>query len=81
MSCMRDPYRSDRSRPLYCNNIQTALKEILSKVNPSDTKALQAASKKARDLILSSEIPDNLAQGITSACKKLSAIYKEKKAM
>ncbi|NDE82437.1 MAG: phosphoenolpyruvate synthase [Chlamydiia bacterium] len=61
------------------NDIQTALKEILSKVNPSDTKALQAASKKARDLILSSEIPDDLAQGITSAYKKLSAIYKEKK--
>ncbi len=55
-----------------------ALKTLLEKLNHKDSKSLASVGQKAREIILSCEIPKDLQKEITEAYRKLSSEYKLK---
>lgn len=56
------------------------LKETLKGLNPSNSQSLAATGKKARDIILHCDIPQDLQDAIIQAYRKLSSIYNLKNA-
>lgn len=54
------------------------LKAALQGLDPNDSKALEKAGKKARDILLHCELPEDLQEGILLAYRKLSAGYQSK---
>jgi len=59
------------------NQIDQKLKEIFRKFKLRDLKSLDEAGRCAREMILSSEFPEDLKKEITEAYKELSAKYGE----
>ncbi|PIS00924.1 MAG: phosphoenolpyruvate synthase [Chlamydiae bacterium CG10_big_fil_rev_8_21_14_0_10_35_9] len=60
--------------------ISKNLKDLLSGLDPSDTKALERVGKKAREYITLCAFPQDLQDAICHAYRKLSAKYKTKNA-
>ncbi|KPJ55838.1 phosphoenolpyruvate synthase [Parcubacteria bacterium DG_74_2] len=60
------------------NKIDKALKQTFKAFNPASIKSLQQTGKKARNLILRSEFPEDLKKEIIQSYKELSKKYKEK---
>lgn len=59
------------------NNLKEKLQKTLHGIDPLDTKVLQSASIKAKELIMSTQIPNDLQEEIIKAYKDLSLLYKE----
>jgi len=60
------------------SGVERQLRSILRKVNVKSVRSLQTSGKKARDLILSCDIPPKLRLEIKKAYERLSKQYKEK---
>ncbi|MDP2951277.1 MAG: PEP/pyruvate-binding domain-containing protein, partial [bacterium] len=58
------------------NKIDDKLKKIFQKYNPKSIKSLQRASKKARNLILFADFPEDLKKEILASYEVLSESYK-----
>lgn len=56
------------------------LKSALHGLNPSDSRALEKAGQKAREILLNCELPSDLQDTIIAAYRKLSSEYKTKQA-
>jgi pyruvate,water dikinase len=59
------------------NKIEEKLKEIFKNFNPNSIKSLQDTGKRARNVILEVEIPEDLKKEIITAYQNLSKKYKE----
>jgi len=59
------------------SGLKNRLKEILKGLNTHNVKDLMIRGKKAREEILKTDLPKNLAKEVLSAYKKLSAFYKK----
>ncbi len=57
------------------NKIDKKLKEIFSKFDSKSLKSLQETGRKARDLILKSDLPEDLKKEIVNAYRKLGKKY------
>ena len=62
------------------NKIDKKLKEIFKEFNPKSLKSLEKTGKAARNLILKSELPEDLEKEVLGAYRKLSQKYRENKA-
>jgi len=63
---------------LKANKIDKKIKDLFKKFNPKSIKSLEQTSKKAIDIILQGEIPEDLKKDILKKYKILSANYKDK---
>ena len=59
------------------SGLKNRLKEILKGLNTHNVKDLMIRGKKAREEILKTDLPKDLAKEVLSAYKKLSAFYKK----
>jgi pyruvate, water dikinase len=59
------------------NNLMPKLKDIFSKLDVKNVASLQEAGRRARNLIMDAEFPDDLKKEITESYKKLSKEYGE----
>jgi pyruvate,water dikinase len=63
---------------LKANKIDKDIKKIFKEFDPKSIKSLERTSKKAIDIILQGEIPEDLKEDILKKYKILSANYKDK---
>src|SRR5579872_4072129 len=60
------------------NHFDEKLKQLLKRIKKGDIQSLQSVGKKIRALLVSGEIPSDLAHEITSCYAQLSGQYKQK---